>query len=181
MKPSFELLEKGCAETELQSLWEPNANWYKPTSLLLNALMRKEHFKLMSFSSPHPFPAPVEEKCLFFLYNFSLLDVAKCLVIVLHLTDLLLRSCQQPKDNQQLAQFSRHIKNKNKNKEWTMHISLEIMSHCSYLSGIQRSGKQFLILKNALCNRDFLLKGDGSLTFREQRRGRTTQRINRHS
>lgn len=100
MKPSFELSGKGSIETELHHLWEPNVNWYKPTLLFLNALMRKEHWNYeCSFLLLTPFLPPVGEKCLFFLYNFSLLYVAKCLVIVLYLTDLLLRSCQQPKDN----------------------------------------------------------------------------------
>lgn len=58
-KPSFELSGKGCTETELHHLWEPSVHWWKPTLLFLNALIRKEHLKLlMWFSSLHHLSCP---------------------------------------------------------------------------------------------------------------------------
>jgi hypothetical protein len=56
-----------------------------------------------------------------------------------------------------------------------MYDSLEIVSNCSYLNEICGGYEQFCILKKALCRRNFLLKGDVSLSVREWLWRGTTQ------
>lgn len=89
---------KECAETETHGLWEPSVNWYKPTLFSQMPLQEKSILNCSCGFLLTPFPATNGEKCLLFLFNLAFLYVAKCLVTVLHLTDLLLRSCQQLKE-----------------------------------------------------------------------------------
>lgn len=66
--------------------------------------------------------------------------------------------------------------------EWTMHNSLGIVFYCLYLNEIcWGCKKKILHLNECFVQYNLLLKGDGSLTIREQKWDRTTQEINKHS